>query len=158
MLQTNQMLFSMAPRAVTTYDEAGGFLVLLQLIEALPGLKCKTSASGLSSANPEMQTEILALTMQLASKDECKEAMGDYGFLPSLLDLIYNSNAESHGTGLRTDALSTVSLLCTDCESNQRLLRKSGGIPVLVPFLRYNAKDPNAQEKVVLARFILRCK
>lgn len=150
-LQTTQMLFSIAPKSVQDFDEAGGFVVLMQLLEALPRLTKNTSASGLTSANPELQTNVLALTMQLASSADCREAMGNYGFLPPLLQLIQRSNAENHGTALRTDALSTVSLLCSACDSNQRLLRKSGGIPCLVPFLRYDAKDPNAQEKVVLA-------
>jgi len=150
-LQTCQMLFTIAPQAVQTFDEAGGFVILLNLIESLPDLRKSKSASGRTADNPEFQSEVLALTMQLARCEECKEGMGSYGFLPTLLDLVADSNAENHGTALRTDALSTISLLCTGCESNQRLLRKTNGIPILVPFLRYNAKDPNAQEKVVLA-------
>jgi len=140
-LQACQMLFTIAPMAVKDFDEAGGFSVLLHLLSQL-------GAGGVTS---ELQTEITALTMQLAGREECKEGMGTCGFLPPLLDLVEHSTAENHGTGMRTDALSTISLLCDGCPANKRLLRKAGGIPVVVPFARYNAKDPNAQEKVVLA-------
>jgi len=142
--QVLRILFTMAPKALTDFDNAGGFAVTLQLLR-------DAAEPGASEDCRSRCPQIIVLMMNIASEPEYRQAIGKCGFIPAFLELVAGKSTDALTTGIRQDALGTLSLLCQNCPDNQRLMRKAGGIPKVTPFLRYNARDPNKQEKVVLA-------
>ena len=142
--QVLRILFTMAPLGLTDFDNAGGFTVTLQLL-------IDAAQMDASEECRRRTPQITILLMNIAAEEEYRQAIGKCGFIPALLELVAGKKTDAHTTGIRQDALGTLSLLCQNCPDNQRLMRKAGGIVAVTPFLQYNARDPNKQEKVVLA-------
>lgn len=142
--QILRIMSSRAPGALPEFDQAGGFVLTHQLLMA-------GNAGGAPEQDKAVMGQVLELVLNLSAQPEYREAMGTFGFVGTLLEVVSGNGADSHGTVLRQDALTALSLLCAGCHSNQRTLRKEGGIQVVTPLLNYNAKDPNKQEKLVLS-------
>jgi len=144
LFQCLRILFTAAPRALSDFDRAGGFVTTHELLKI---------GNHPNATQEEMApvAQALNLVTSLASEVEYRESMGSCGFLSTLLDVVTGNDTSSLGTVLRQDALTAISLLCEGCSANQRVLRKVGGIAKISQFLSYNAKDPNRQEKVVLS-------